>query len=68
MTAGAAPPPAAVLAEADATLDALAKTLPRALRGLLGDDPAAQAAIRDRLLAEGAAEVLAHLHGLEERR
>lgn len=68
MTADAAPPPAAVLAEADATLDALAKTLPRALRGLLGDDPAAQAAIRDRLLAEGAAEVLAHLHGLEERR
>ncbi len=63
----ATPPPAAVLAEADATLDALAKTLPRALRGLLGDDPATQAAIRDRLLADGAAEVLAHLHGLKER-
>jgi hypothetical protein len=32
---------------------------------MLGDDPAAQAALRDALLQEGAAEVLAHLHGVE---
>lgn len=56
-------PPAAVMAEADAVMDVLAKALPRGLRGLLGDDPAAQAAIRDQLLQEGAAEVLAHMHG-----
>lgn len=56
-------PPAAVMAEADAVMDVLAKALPRGLRGLLGDDPVAQAAIRDQLLQEGAAEVLAHMHG-----
>ena len=44
----------------------LAKALPKDLRGMLGDDPATQAAIRDALLQEGAAEVLAHLHGLED--
>ena len=58
-------PPSAILAEADAVLEALAKSLPKDVRGMLGDDPAAQAAIRDALLQEGAAEVLAHLHGLE---
>lgn len=63
MTTPPAKPPAAVMAEADAVMDVLAKALPRGLRGLLGDDPAAQAAIRDQLLQEGAAEVLAHMHG-----
>ena len=63
--AGMTTPPAAILAEADAVIEALAKTLPKELRGMLGDDPATQAAIRDALLQEGAAEVLAHLHGLE---
>lgn len=58
-------PPATILTEADAVMEALAKSLPRDVRGMLGDDPAAQAAIRDALLQEGAAEVLAHLHGLE---
>lgn len=62
LTTPPATPPATVLAEADAALDALAKALPKALRGLLGDDPVAQAALRDRLLAEGARDVLAHLH------
>lgn len=66
LTAPSATPPPAVLAEADATLDALTKALPRALRGYLGDDPAAQAALRDTLLAAGAAEVLAHLHSSEK--
>lgn len=65
LTAPSATPPASVIAEADATLDALTKALPRALRGYLGDDPAAQAALRDTLLATGAAEVLAHLHATE---
>ena len=47
-------------------MEALAKALPKELRGMLGDDPATQAATRDALLQEGAAEVLAHLHGLED--
>ncbi|MEE4345889.1 MAG: DNA repair exonuclease, partial [Paracoccaceae bacterium] len=64
--AGMTTPPAAILAEADAVMEALAKYLPKDLRGMLGDDPATQAAIRDALLQEGAAEVLAHLHGLED--
>jgi DNA repair protein SbcD/Mre11 len=59
------PLPAPLVAEADAVLDALARALPRDLRNLLGDDPATQAALRDALFAEGAAEVLAHLRGLE---
>ena len=63
MTTPPATPPAALLAEADAAMEALAKALPKPLRDLLGDDPATQAAIRDRLLRDGAAEVLAHLHG-----
>jgi hypothetical protein len=63
--AGMTTPPAAILAEADAVMEALIKTLPKDLRGMLGDDPAAQAALRDALLQEGAAEVLAHLHGVE---
>ena len=42
------------------------KVLPRELRGIVGDDPEAQAAARDALLRDGAAEVLAHLHGLED--
>ncbi|MDX5414217.1 MAG: DNA repair exonuclease [Rhodobacterales bacterium] len=58
-------PPAVILTEADAVMEALAKSLPRDVRGMLGDDPAARAAVRDALLQEGAAEVLAHLHGLE---
>jgi DNA repair exonuclease SbcCD nuclease subunit len=69
-TPSAAPhatPSAAVLAEADAAIEALVKALPPALRGLLGDDPVTQAVIRDQLLHDGAAEVLAHLHGLEDR-
>ena len=57
--------PPAILAEAEALFDALGRALPKGLRGLLGDDPAAQAVIRDALLHEGAAEVLAHLRGLE---
>jgi DNA repair protein SbcD/Mre11 len=63
--AGMGSPPAAIQAEADAVIEALAKALPRELRGMLGDDPATQAALRDALLQEGAAEVLAHLHGVE---
>ena len=63
--AGTGSPPAAIQAEADAVIEALAKALPRELRGMLGDDPATQAALRDALLQEGAAEVLAHLHGVE---
>ncbi|MFP5511068.1 MAG: exonuclease SbcCD subunit D [Alphaproteobacteria bacterium] len=63
--AGMGSPPAAIQAEADAVIEALAKALPRELRGMLGDDPATQAALRDTLLQEGAAEVLAHLHGVE---
>jgi hypothetical protein len=58
-------PPAAILAEADALMDAVARALPRGLRGMLGDDPASQAALRDDLMRAGAAEVLAHLRGLE---
>lgn len=65
MTTPPAQPPAAVLAEADAVIDALVKSLPPALRGMMGDDPAQQAALRDAMLQEGAAEVLARLHGLE---
>lgn len=66
MTTPPATPPASVLAEGDAVMEALAKALPRDLRGLLGDDPAAQADLRDAMLQEGAAEVLAHLRGLED--
>lgn len=65
MTTPPATASASVLAEADALIDALIKSLPRDLRDLLGDDPDSQAAARDGLLREGAAEVLAHLHGLE---
>ncbi len=66
MTTPPATLPAHVLTEADALIDALVKVLPRELRGIVGDDPEAQAAARDALLRDGAAEVLAHLHGLED--
>jgi DNA repair exonuclease SbcCD nuclease subunit len=66
ITTPPAQPPDTVLAEADAVIEALIKALPPSLRGMMGDDPAQQATLRDALLQEGAAEVLAHLHGLEE--
>ena len=65
MTTPPATPPGPVLTEADALIDALLKALPKELRSLLGDDPAAQNTARDALMREGAAEVLAHLQGLE---
>jgi hypothetical protein len=66
MTTPPATAPGPVLTEADALIDTLLKALPRDLRALLGHDPTAQNAARDALLREGAAEVLAHLHGLED--
>ena len=66
MTTPPAQPPDTVLTEADAVIEALIKALPPALRGLMGDDPAQQATLRDALLQVGAAEVLAHLQGLED--
>jgi DNA repair exonuclease SbcCD nuclease subunit len=59
------PPPDAILAEADALIEALARALPRGMRAVLGDDPETQAKLRDEMLHAGAQEVLAHLRGME---
>jgi DNA repair exonuclease SbcCD nuclease subunit len=50
-----------VLAAADREIDDLVKALPKELRGMLGQDAAAQSTARDALLADGIAQVLARL-------
>lgn len=51
----------AIQAAASREIDDLIRALPKELRGLLGQSDAETAAARDALLAEGVAEVLAHL-------
>lgn len=53
----------AVAAEAAEAADLLLRALPRELRDILGNDAGTVAGARDALLREGAAEVLARLHG-----
>ena len=57
----AAAPAAGLVLEADTVMDDLRKALPRDLRGLLGDTPETMAALRDGLMRDGAAGVLARL-------
>lgn len=55
-------PSPAVAARAAGIADEVIRALPRALRDLLGTDPAAVAAVEAELLRDGAAEVLARIH------
>lgn len=63
LVANAIPPGPALALEMERAAEDLMRVLPAALRDLLGDTPEDIAARRDVLLAEGVADVLAHLRG-----